>query len=254
MCTVTIVPIDRQAARSNAGGTVRLACNRDELRSRPAALPPQVHRLGMRTAIMPIDPVSGGTWIGVNDAGLVATVLNVNRDVLNGGGRGVRSRGLLVPRLMACSTIDDAQSAAGEFTPEDYPPFRLVLIDAVHLVEVFSDGRALRRERRSLGDRPLLFTSSGLGDARVEGPRRELFEQMFTRDADWTSQQFRFHRHAWPDRAHLSVCMQREAARTVSHTVIDLAADRAVLTYVPDAPDRAQPLAPLSLDLSWKTS
>ena len=51
-------------------------CNRDERRDRRAATPPAVHRLQHRTAIYPVDPVGGGTWIGVNDAGLAAALLN----------------------------------------------------------------------------------------------------------------------------------------------------------------------------------
>jgi hypothetical protein len=50
-------------------------------------------------------------------------------------------------------------------------------------------------------------------------------------------QQDRFHRHAWPDRPHLSVCMRRRAARTVSHTLVEVGRTRARLIYHPDAPD-----------------
>src|SRR5262249_11399645 len=68
MCTVTVVPTP---------GAVRLACNRDEQRTRPPALPPQVRRFGRRWAAFPVDPVGGGTWVAVNDTGLAMTVLNV---------------------------------------------------------------------------------------------------------------------------------------------------------------------------------
>src|SRR5262249_13957501 len=73
MCTVSIVALNEPGNRR-----LRLACNRDELRSRPAALPPLVRNCDERQAIMPIDPVSDGTWIAVNDAGIAATLLNVN--------------------------------------------------------------------------------------------------------------------------------------------------------------------------------
>lgn len=238
MCTVTIIPL-------SAG--VRLACNRDELRPRPAALPPVVRRYGEREAALPIDPVSNGTWIAVNDAGLVATLLNVNlqqprrRDVRLG------SRGELVPRLMGCATLDEADAMGTAVDALAYPPFRLVVLDERALVDFYSDGTTLRRCRSLVAQQPHLFTSSGLGDALVEGPRRALFEQMFTSGVDWVTVQDAFHRHAWPDRRHLSVCMARAEARTVSHTVIELTPTGAVLTYYPDAPDHAQPLAPLAL-------
>lgn len=43
--------------------------------------------------------------------------------------------------------------------------------------------------------------------------------------------------------------MEREEARTVSHTIVDLAPDRATLTYFGDAPDRAVPPVALSLSI-----
>jgi hypothetical protein len=63
VCTLTIVPL--------GGGRTRLAFNRDEQRTRPAALPPQTRRYGGRTAVLPVDPVSDGTWIALSDVGLV---------------------------------------------------------------------------------------------------------------------------------------------------------------------------------------
>jgi hypothetical protein len=67
MCTVSVVP--------HVGG-IRLLCNRDERRTRPAALPPAIHLVRGTTALFPVDPEGGGTWIGVNDAGLAVTLLN----------------------------------------------------------------------------------------------------------------------------------------------------------------------------------
>jgi hypothetical protein len=264
MCTVTIVPVGEPAwriDRSPAGREeppagspcrvrcVRLACNRDELRTRPAALPPVIRFVGARRVIMPIDPISGGTWIAVNDAGIAAALLNVNP------GRGesgapqapTLSRGALIPRIMGCWSLVEAERMLAATDPRRYPPFRLVLIDDRELAHFYSGGAALRHEHEPLAEHPHLFTSSGLGDALVEPPRRELFERVFTPDGDWESQQDAFHRHSWADRRHLSVCMERDEARTVSHTVVEIEPERVVLTYVPDAPDRAQPLAPIAL-------
>ena len=84
MCTVTIITVDSAAQCAPDSGSaargkgIRLACNRDELRTRPAALPPIIRTFGNRKAIMPVDPISNGTWIAVNDAGIAATLLNVN--------------------------------------------------------------------------------------------------------------------------------------------------------------------------------
>jgi hypothetical protein len=90
-------------------------------------------------------------------------------------------------------------------------------------------------------DEPLLFTSSGLGDAVVDRPRRALFREWFTPSTDWRERQDSFHRHSWPDRTQLSVCIRRADARTVSCTVIELLSASARLTYYPQAPDEPGP-------------
>ena len=65
------------ASRPAESRGVRIVCNRDESRLRPAARPPELRRFGQHQALMPIDPISDGTWIGVSDAPLAAVLMNV---------------------------------------------------------------------------------------------------------------------------------------------------------------------------------
>lgn len=243
MCTVTVV---------SAGATIRLACNRDELRSRPVALPPRIEQFGPRQAVLPIDPTSGGTWVAVNDAGLALTVLNVNSS--DGTGTppaAARSRGKIIPALLHHDTPLSAAFSALILDPAHYAPFRLVLVNRREAVEVLADGIRFRLVRRIGLSRPQLFTSSGLGDHLVEGLRRQLFREYFSQLREAHARQEAFHRHRWPDRPHFSVCMDREDARTVSHTVVSLHPARVTLTYYPDAPD--QPAVPATLGLDLQT-
>ncbi len=230
MCTVTVAP---------ARETIRLACNRDELRRRPVALPPRIEQFGPRRAVLPIDPTSGGTWVAVNDAGLALTLLNVSsRHGPAAPPAAPLSRGTIIPRLLRADSPLSAACSALALDPARYAPFRLLLVSRREGVEVHSDGARIRLAPRFGMTGPLLFTSSGLGDEAVEGPRRLLFGEYFGRAGGWLAQQHAFHRHRWPDRPHLSVCMEREDARTVSHTLMHLGPDRITLTYHPDAPDR----------------
>ena len=64
------------------------------------------------------------------------------------------------------------------------------------------------------------------------------------------AQQAAFHPHGWPDRPHLSVCMGRQDARTVSHTLVSLSPDQVALRYHPDAPDRPAEAVTLTLPLA----
>lgn len=234
MCTLTVIPAGPDG--------FRLAFNRDESRTRAAALPPEPRRFGRRHAMMPIDPASGGTWIAVNDAGLVLALLNVslpNREV----NRARRSRGGIIPDLLHHASLGDVAKQVESLAFDQFPPFRLVAIHDLQLSDWKSDGSRLTASGGQPIARPLLFTSSGLGDHLVEQPRRELFERMFERDDDWEQRQDQFHRHSWPDRPHLSVCMRRSDACTVSHTLIERDPRGAWMSYYPGAPDEPAPAA-----------
>jgi hypothetical protein len=221
VCTLTILP--------RAGGAgLRLASSRDEARARPEALPPRERAYGGLRALLPVDPASGGTWVAANSAGLALALLNVNRPGL-GGGEPRRSRGTIIPALLGCADPDEARRRAEALRPADFPPFRLVLAGAGLVVEGLSDGVALRWSRGRL-EGPLLWTSSGLGDHLVEGPRRRLFERALA--ARPTPQaQDAFHRHRWPGRPHLSVRMSRPDARTVSYTVVEVTPEKVSMKY-----------------------
>lgn len=204
------------------GKGFRLACNRDERDARPAATAPKRHDIPPRVATFPTDPMSGGTWIGVNDRGLVMTILN-RSDTAGRTRRAPLSRGLIVPALLELSAAREAVDAAGGLDPAAYEPFHLVVTDRTEAGLVTSDGRDTSIRWFPL-IRPLMFTSSGLGDALVDEPRRRLFERLVLEADDWLDGQHQFHRHRWPDRPELSVWMERVGVRTVSRSVIDVSA------------------------------
>ena len=76
-----------------------------------------------------LDVQAGGSWLGVNDDGVVAAVLN--RVGRLGPAAGKRSRGELV--LEALDHADAAAAAAqalGDLDPDAYRPFNLVIADS----------------------------------------------------------------------------------------------------------------------------
>jgi hypothetical protein len=221
VCTVSLV--------TWAGG-LRLVSNRDEQRSRPASLPPRLVDRGGVRIIMPIDPASGGTWIAVNELGLAIALLNVNPPD-RPAALPPRSRGEIVPALAALTTLDDVAAAAAAIDFRDYAPFRLVCAGGGDVLQIAPAASLLHRASI---DAPIMFTSSGLGDERVEGPRRELFARiLFDGDAaeDRRARQDEFHEHRWSDAPHLSVFMERADACTVSRTVVEIGEERVALTY-----------------------
>ena len=244
MCTVSII-------RMGADLT-RLACNRDEQRSRPVALPPRIECINGLCAVMPIDPTGGGTWIAANDAGVVMALLNRNtvtrtrsasgaakkdHAAERGSARELVSRGRIIPSLMGCSSADDAMRSAAGIDASAYSPFTLVLVDRETRAQVISDGFQVRAVKLNPREDAALFTSSGLGDHLVEPPRRALFAAMMKGEGIHADTQDRFHRHRWADRDYLSVCMRRPDAATVSQTIIELGPEAIDFQYHASAPD-----------------
>ena len=223
MCTVTIVPV---------GDGFRLGCNRDERRDRAPALPPAVHGLSRRTAIFPVDRAGPGTWVGVNDASLAAALLNRSPDsTVPLDTRRRRSRGLIIPYLLECASLADALQRGAAVDPRDFDRFRLAMVQRGTVATLTSDGAELAVEVTDLA-RPMMLTSSSLGDALVEKPRRRLFERVFGgEEPSWVVAQSLFHRHQWRSRRDISVRMERADAKTVSHTFVSVTASAIELRY-----------------------
>lgn len=243
MCTMTAIMTvdDDQSAGASSSGAMsgersllRVVFSRDEQRSRPDAQAPEVVDLGDgRHAIMPIDPVSGGTWIAVNDSGLLLALLNANPTGGVQGAKPTRSRGKVIPALLDAKDVDAAAALMRTMDLSGVSRFRLVAIARGVLREMIWDGQTLTIGDRQRIDRPVMFTSSGLGDAVVEGPRRELFETM-TAGIQWDAQrQDGYHRHRWPRQPELSVWMDRADAVTVSWTTIEVSLCRIRMCYSP---------------------
>jgi uncharacterized protein with NRDE domain len=233
MCTVTILPESLIAAATREPDNPlrwRLACNRDELTTRPAAWPPAITRIGSRLVIMPTDPESGGTWIGVNDAGLACSLLNVYNGATNP--QAPVSRGTIIPPLLGYADIDSALMWASRLDPRRFQPFRLLIVDGRELVECCSDGHTLHRRRRPLRDAEIR-TSSGLGDHVVARPRTALFRRFLAATSNKVAAEDLFHLHHWRGREEVSVRMRRPDARTVSHTVIEVRERMVSLAYRP---------------------
>ena len=256
MCTLTIIPSQG----------IRVVCNRDESRLRAAALVPQVRSLGVRMAVMPIDPVGGGTWIGASDAGLVAVLMNVYDEnpythvsTADASSETRVSRGTIIPRVLRARGLDEAVAIARALDHESFEPFQLIMADHKQHASCIWSRREFRMTPVAPMERPLFFTSSGLGDELVRGPRQRLFDELFadqTKARDWRENQDAFHRHAWPDHRPASVWMTREHAMTVSRTEVELIHDHVTMRYharVGDT-DRLVDAEPISLNTTHQAS
>lgn len=208
MCTVSLVP---------AGVRLRLMCNRDERHTRPTAHPPTITVAGEHLAMLPLDPLGGGTWIAASGAGLAFALLN--RD--GPSGASALSRGRLILELLDAASLDHVIDGARQLCRRDWPGHRLIVTDGASVLELHIAVSGLR-VREHVTSRPLMFTSSSVDVDLARSLRTGLFEQIVARAADVLDGQDAFHRHRWPDRPHLSVHMRRHDAATQSITMVEL--------------------------------
>src|SRR5215475_12432841 len=103
MCTVSFLPGPRGFF---------LAMNRDEQKTRPRALPPKRRKTGTHSALYPSEK-SGGTWIGVNDAGLTLALINWYAKPQRDHSLCL-SRGMVIPELLAASDMKALSTRLGE--------------------------------------------------------------------------------------------------------------------------------------------
>ena len=105
---------------------ILVAANREEYYDRPTQAPRI--QSGKPRVICGIDRKAGGTWLGVNQYGLFATVLNRPRSPIPPD---ARSRGLLCRELLAMRTAKEAaELAAKELATGKYAGANYVCADA----------------------------------------------------------------------------------------------------------------------------
>src|ERR1700686_106624 len=120
MCTVVLL------IRPGQDWPLVLAANRDEMLHR-AWDPPAAYWPDRPDLIGGRDRSGGGTWMGINGAGVVAAVLN--RPGSLGPAAGKRSRGELPLAALAHNSADAAAAAIAALDAGAWRSFNLVLAD-----------------------------------------------------------------------------------------------------------------------------
>jgi transport and Golgi organization protein 2 len=120
MCTLVIL------RRPDHRWPVLIGANRDEMIERPWQ-PPARHWPDRPEVIAGLDVLAGGSWLGINDWGVVAAVLNRTGSL--GPAPGVRSRGELVLEALDHADAVDAAEALSHLEPDAYRTFNLIIAD-----------------------------------------------------------------------------------------------------------------------------
>ena len=239
--------------------------NRDELHTRAPAIPPHVQEVKGIRYVAPMDPDGGGTWIGTNEYGLTAALLNfypgvdsTQRSPFIGPREGMISRGEIVCSAMAYRTVDGVASMLESNELARYNPFTLLCIS--------SEGGPVRMQwfDEFLVDKSpkMPLSSSSFRTGPVIANRISTFAKMQTqvrkqmttqsqkrmRTDEQAAAHTHYHRSHTPEKGAFSVCMHREDAQTQSYTHVVVDADRINYTYLPGSPCTTEALPEVSIN------
>jgi uncharacterized protein with NRDE domain len=120
MCTLVIL------RRPEDAWPVVIGANRDEMIDRQAK-PPGRHWPDRPEVVAGLDVEAGGSWLGVNDWGVAAAVLNRHGSL--GPASGLRSRGELVLEALDHADAVAAAAALADLDPAAYRSFNLIVAD-----------------------------------------------------------------------------------------------------------------------------
>jgi uncharacterized protein with NRDE domain len=176
LCTLTVYN-DRIANRLLVG------FNRDEKRTRQTEIPIQHSFFPSGGVISPKDVESGGTWIALNQSGLLFCLLNVNEPAdLKPAQGNLKSRGGLIPLLWHSKSLVEVSELLLGIQTSQYPFFRLVIIqkpddllaDEVKMIEFINHPRLLAQATPFLLKNDLFLRASS---SILETPLRLILEE-----------------------------------------------------------------------------
>lgn len=225
MCTVSWLHED---------GGYHLLCNRDEKRTRKPAAPPQLYTQEGTRYIAPRDGDHGGTWIATNERGMSLCLLNGTPN----GERFInsRSRGLLIPDLIAAQTLWEACERLANTNLSCYAPFTLIGLEP-GTPATYIEWDGIETAIVTYADHYMPVTSSSFDPDDVRQRRKAEFTRLSKArgriDADLL---FLFHENHGPHPDAYSTCMHRPDAETVSFSRIHVTPHSIRFHYSPVSP------------------
>jgi uncharacterized protein with NRDE domain len=165
MCTVIVL------RRPADDWPLILAANRDEMIARPWQAPGR-HWPDRPEVVAGLDELAHGSWLGLNDHGVLAAMLN--RFGTLGPAAGQRSRGELVLEALDHADAREAAESLHHLDPSAYRPFNLIVADnrdAFWLRHADSEGKA-RVSAVPLGVGLAMIAAGDLNDEETPRLRR----------------------------------------------------------------------------------
>jgi len=154
MCTLVIL------RRPEHHWPVLIGANRDEMIDRKWR-PPDRHWPDRPEVVAGLDELAGGSWLGVNDWGVAAGVLNRHGSL--GPAFGLRSRGELVLEALDHADAAAAAQALSHLDPAAYRSFNLIVADSRDAFWLRHAGQS-RIELHSVKDGLSMIAAGDLND------------------------------------------------------------------------------------------
>jgi uncharacterized protein with NRDE domain len=170
MCTVIVL------RRPGGDWPVIIGANRDEMIARPWRAPGR-HWPDRPEVVAGLDELAGGSWLGINDHGVAAGILNRTGSL--GPAPGQRSRGELVLEALDHADAAAAAEALSALDPRAYRTFNMFVADsrdAFWLRHADDEGQA-PVESRSLPPGLAMLAAGELDDPAI--PRLARYRPRF---------------------------------------------------------------------------
>lgn len=229
--------------------------NRDELKVRQPAAPPQLHYCEGVRYLAPTDGDFGGTWIFVNEYGLAGCILNRYRDMtLDINKPQYISRGVLLSSLASADRQEKIKVFLENKNLKDYRPFTLVTFKmGCPIWKWVWNGASLDFDNCTDDTKPI--TSSSYQSIQVEEARIQCFKAMLKREKKVNALFLQnYHHSCISDNGPYSVCMQRDDAETQSLCCIHVSIKSIRLRYAPKVPGQPRFVAMKEWSLSVASS
>jgi len=217
--------------------------NRDEKLTRKPALEPRLVVGNATRFLAPVDGDFGGTWIGTNEFGVSACLLNgtnlTGSEIQAAAPR--CSRGLLLLDLIPLPSVAAICDRIKATDLSAFAPFTLATLElGNHAAIVEWDGSSKTLVLED-ADR-FMLTSSSFDLEGVQLSRQREYGHVQDREGLRA-----FHRSHGPARSAYSTCMHRTDAKTVSFSWIQVSRAKTDFFYTPGAPCEALPGVHLTL-------
>ncbi len=221
MCTLTVL---RDSNR------ILMTMNRDEMRTRAPEIPPQVFEPENDPIawMAPLDGKASGTWVGVNEYGLAACLLNQYPEDEDAPPpqpkEGAPSRGGIIPKVLAkCRTVHEAADwLEKQFNPKPYAGFRLILVGPDGGIQFTWNDEEKIYIKKSIENIWFMISSSSWNQGEVLPWRQEAYEKWRASGSSFIGELPAINALQINDYKEWTPVMERETTCTRSITQIEI--------------------------------